>query len=245
MIPIHDDNPTTIRPIVTVGLIGINVLIFLWELTLPTSGLEAAFYSFGVIPAVLLGKAELAPALAVIPAEATILTSMFLHGGWMHLIGNMLYLWIFGNNIEDACGHGRFLLFYLVCGVAAALAQTWSNPGSELPMVGASGAIGGVLGAYLLLHPRARVLVLIPIFFYMHVARVPALVVLGLWFVIQFVQSAAVPTDGGGVAYWAHIGGFVAGAVLILFMRRSGVPLFDGRPMPPPRPPRHRRGPWG
>ncbi len=244
MIPIHDDNPTTIRPIVTVGLIGINVLIFLWELTLPPAGLEATFYSLGVIPAVLLGHAELPPALALIPAEATILTSMFLHGGWMHLIGNMLYLWIFGNNIEDACGHGRFLLFYLACGVAAALAQTWSNPASELPMVGASGAIGGVLGAYLLLHPRARVLVLIPIFFYMHVARVPALVVLGLWFVIQFVQSAAVPTDGGGVAYWAHIGGFVAGAVLILFIRRRGVPLFEGRAMPSPRP-RHRRGPWG
>ncbi|MFN4087560.1 MAG: rhomboid family intramembrane serine protease [Alphaproteobacteria bacterium] len=245
MIPIHDDNPTSITPVVTIALIAANVLVFLWELTLPPAGLQAAFYAFGLVPSVLTGESRLPADLAAIPPAASIFTSMFLHGGWMHLIGNMLYLWIFGNNIEDACGHLRFVLFYLACGVAAAAAQIASDPGSTIPMVGASGAIGGVLGAYLLLHPRARVLVLIPIFFYMHVARIPALFVLGIWFVLQFVQSAGVPEDAtGGVAYWAHIGGFVAGALLILVMRRRGVPLFEGRAArTPPR--RRQRGPWG
>lgn len=243
MIPIHDDNPTTTRPVVTIGLIAVNALVFLWQLTLTPSQQEMAIYAFGMIPAVLLQGVTLPPEIAGTPPVLTVVTSMFMHGGWMHLLGNMLYLWIFGNNVEDACGHGRFLVFYLACGVAAALAQAFQDPSSTLPMVGASGAIGGVLGAYLLLHPHARVLVLIPIFFYMHVARIPALLVLGLWFVIQFVSYAATPAGEGGVAYWAHIGGFIAGAVLILFIRRRGIPLFEGRsrPMPPPR----RRGPWG
>jgi membrane associated rhomboid family serine protease len=152
----------------------------------------------------------------------------------MHLIGNMLYLWIFGNNIEDAMGHWRFLLFYLLCGAAAALAQVLQDPASEIPMIGASGAIAGVLGAYLLLYPRARVLVLVFLGFFVTTLRLPALLVLGLWFVLQFLNAAAAGETGGGVAWWAHIGGFVAGLGLILVFRDRRVALFGGR-----------RGPWG
>jgi len=153
---------------------------------------------------------------------------MFLHGGWMHLIGNMLYLWIFGNNVEDAMGHGRFIVFYLLCGIAAALAQAFQDPGSAVPMIGASGAIGGVLGAYVLLYPRARVLVVVPLGFFFYTLRIPAMIVLGLWFGLQFVSTMLAGDQIGGVAYWAHIGGFVAGMVLILPFRKKGFPLFAG-----------------
>ena len=151
-----------------------------------------------------------------------------LHGGLMHLLGNMLYLWIFGNNIEDSMGHVRFIIFYLLCGIAAALAQALQDPASTVPMIGASGAIGGVLGGYLMLFPRARVLVLVPLGFFMHTLRVPALFVLGIWFVMQFLYSAMTTGQPGGVAYWAHIGGFVAGAILIIPFRSSEFPLFSG-----------------
>ena len=224
MIPLHDDNPTTLTPIVTVGLILACVAVFLWQVTLPPGAAVRAVYAYGMIPAVLFGEHE----LAAIPAAASVLTSMFLHGGWMHLIGNMLYLWIFGNNVEDAMGHGRFVVFYLLSGLAAALAQAFQDPGSAVPMIGASGAIGGVLGAYLLLYPQARVLVLIPLGFFFYTLRIRALYVLGFWFVLQFFQSAMTAGQQGGVAYWAHIGGFLAGMVLILPFRRKGFPLFAG-----------------
>ena len=229
MIPLHDDNPTVLKPVVTVGMIAACVLVFLWQLSL--SGIEAgqAVYAFGMIPAVLFGEAELPPELATIPSELSLISSMFLHGGWMHLIGNMLYLWIFGNNVEDAMGHVRFVVFYLLCGIAAALAQAVQDPASTVPMIGASGAIGGVLGAYLLLYPRARVLVLIPLGFFWYTLRLPAMAVLGFWFVLQFVQSAMTAGQAGGVAYWAHIGGFVAGVVLIVPFRNKAFPLFGGR----------------
>lgn len=238
MIPIHDDNPTQIRPVVTIALIVVNAMVFLWEISLPEPVQERIFYSLGTIPAVLFGEKSLRPEIALVSPELSILTSMFLHGGWMHLIGNMLYLWIFGNNVEDAMGHLRFILFYLLCGIAAALSQAFQDPSSTVPMIGASGAIGGVLGAYLLLHPRANVLVLIPIFFFLHLTRIPAVIVLGFWFVLQFVQSAMTPPElGGGVAYWAHIGGFLTGMVLILVFRRPGVPLLDrGRTSRRPQP---------
>jgi membrane associated rhomboid family serine protease len=247
MIPLHDDNPTTITPAVTVGLIAACALVFLWQVSLPPGAAERAVYAYGLVPAVLFGERELAPEIAAIPAELSILTSMFLHGGWMHLIGNMLYLWIFGNNIEDAMGHVRFVVFYLLCGLAAALAQAVQDPASTVPMIGASGAIGGVLGGYLMLFPRAHVLVLIPLGFFLTTVRVPALVVLGLWFVLQFVQSALSAGQPGGVAYWAHIGGFVAGVVLIVPFRDKRFPLFGGPSprRPGRRGPRARRGPWG
>ena len=211
MIPLHDDNPSHRFPAVTIALIAICVLVFLWQLSLPPEAAARAVYSYGMIPAVLFGEARLASELAAVPAAFSVITSMFMHGGWMHLIGNMLYLWIFGNNIEDATGHGKFVGFYLLCGVAAAMAQALQDPGSTTPMIGASGAIGGVLGAYALLFPHARVLVLVPLGFFITTLRVPALAVLGFWIVLQVVQTALAPSGGGGVAYWAHIGGFIFG----------------------------------
>lgn len=226
MIPLHDDNPTKITPIFTVALIISCVLVFFWQWSLTSEAGERAIYSLGVIPAVLFDSRTLSPELAIVPAWMTVFTSMFMHGGWMHLIGNMLYLWIFGNNVEEAMGHGRFLIFYLVCGVAAVFAQVLPNPESTVPMIGASGAISGVLGAYLLLHPHAQVLVAIPFGFYIHTTWWPAGLVLGIWFVLQLVSSAVNQGEGGGVAFGAHIGGFIAGMVLVPFFRRKGVPLF-------------------
>ncbi len=226
MIPLHDDNPTEIVPVVTVAFIAACVLVFLWQMGLGSRGNEVAVMALGVIPAVLLHKAELPPELALVPSYLTPFTSMFLHGGFMHLAGNMLYLWIFGNNVEDSMGHVRFVIFYLLCGIAAVFGQVMQNPGSEIPMIGASGAISGVLGAYLLLYPRARVLVAIPLGFFIHTMRLPAAAVLGLWFVIQIFSSLAAG-DGPGVAWFAHIGGFIAGLALILIFRRRNVCLLN------------------
>ncbi len=226
MFPIHDDNPTQTPPIVTVGLIVVCTLAFLWEVMLGSQGQKAVIYALGVIPATLFGDKTLSPELAMVPPATTLLTSMFLHGGWMHLFGNMLYLWIFGNNVEEAMGHIKFIVFYVICGITAALAQALPNPGSEIPMVGASGAIAGVLGAYLLLYPHARVLVVIPIGFILQTMRLPASIVLGFWFLLQFISNLLAPESGGGVAFSAHIGGFVAGVVLVSFFKRPGVPLF-------------------
>jgi membrane associated rhomboid family serine protease len=252
MIPIKDDNPTVLTPYVTIGLIVACALIFFWQISLSPRAAQLAVYAYGMIPAVLFGKAQLPPEIATIPAEASVLTSMFLHGGWLHLIGNMLYLWIFGNNVEDAMGHGRFVAFYLLCGVAAALAQVAQDPGSTVPMIGASGAIAGVLGGYAMLFPRAHVLVLIPIGFFIAPLRIPALVVLGFWFVLQFIQSALTPMAAGGVAHWAHVGGFLTGLVLIVPFRSKAFPLFGGPRTNPHRfaaggPPRghYGRTPWG
>jgi membrane associated rhomboid family serine protease len=225
-LPIYDDNPSGRPSFITWLVIAGCALTFLWQFSLGERAGVRAVYGLGLIPAVLTGDAELPRALRIAPAWITLVTSMFLHGGWMHLLGNMLYLWIFGNNVEDSMGHLRFIAFYLLCGIAAALAQTLANPGSEIPMVGASGAIAGVLGAYLLLHPRANVGVLLVILIYIRVISVPAIFVLGLWFVMQLWDGAHVPTDRGGVAYWAHIGGFIAGMVLIPFFKHPWVPLF-------------------
>ena len=180
MIPLHDDNPTRITPVVTIALIGFCVMAFLWQLSLGPRQ-EAAIYALGVIPAVIFDHARLVSQLEWVDPMLTPFTSMFLHGGFMHLGGNMLYLWIFGNNIEDAMGHGRFIVFYLVCGVAAVFAQALPDPESTIPMIGASGAISGVLGAYLLLFPHARVLVLIPLGFWSQLVRIRAVWVLGFW----------------------------------------------------------------
>lgn len=229
MIPLHDDNPTATPPILTVALIAACVLAFLWQLSLGPQ-LESMIYALGVIPAVLLGGLQLPEEIALVAPPATVFTSMFLHGGWMHLIGNMLYLWIFGNNVEDAMGHARFLVFYVLCGIAAALAQALPDPQSTIPMIGASGAISGVLGAYLLLYPHARVLVAVPIGFYLTTVRIKAGWVLGFWFVMQLISSAANAGQQGGVAFGAHIGGFIAGmALLPLFKRRGMRYLHPGR----------------
>jgi membrane associated rhomboid family serine protease len=228
MIPLHDDNPTSIFPYVTIAIIVICALVFLWELSLGPAT-QMAIYAYGAIPAVVVGGKSLPPEVDMIPAWSTIFTSMFMHGGWMHIIGNMLYLWIFGNNVEDAMGHKRFAVFYLVCGVLAFLAHAMTNVNSEVPTVGASGAISGVLGAYLLLHPHARVLVLIPLGFFLYTTRFPAAVVLVLWFGLQLLSSAMTPAGEGGVAFGAHIGGFVAGMALIPFFKYKNVRLFTQR----------------
>lgn len=228
MIPLHDDNPTDITPYVTFALIGLCVLVFLWQVSLGEH-IERAIYSLGMIPATVFGDKSLPPELVVVPAWMTMFTSMFMHGGWMHLIGNMLYLWIFGNNVEDSMGHARFVVFYLLCGVAAVLAQALPNPDSVIPMVGASGAISGVLGAYLLLYPHARVLVVLPLGFLLYSTRVPAGFVLGFWFLIQLISSLNANPDEGGVAFGAHAGGFVAGMALIAFFKHARVPLFHPR----------------
>ncbi|HLD14615.1 MAG TPA: rhomboid family intramembrane serine protease [Burkholderiales bacterium] len=229
MIPLRDDNPTSITPFVTYAFIAACILVFLWQMSLGEKGFEAAVLALGVTPAILLGDARLPPELYLVPPVATVFSSMFLHGGFMHLAGNMLYLWIFGNNVEDSMGHVRFVIFYLLCGVAAVLAQAWPNPDSTIPMIGASGAISGVLGAYLLLFPRAHVLVLIPLGMFSRMVPLPAMVVLGFWFVLQLISTALSDGSQGGVAFGAHIGGFVAGMALIPVFKHRHVRLFAPR----------------
>jgi membrane associated rhomboid family serine protease len=246
MFPISDDNPRRhLTPYVSWTIIGINIIVFLYQVSLPPAGEERIVYSLGMIPARLFGYMELLPELAVTPPWTTVFTSMFMHGGWLHLGSNMLYLWIFGDNIEDSMGHVRFLIFYLLCGVAAALAQGFVDPDSAVPMVGASGAIAGVLGGYILLHPGATVRVLIFLGFFITMMHVPALLVLGIWFALQLFAGLATPmTEGGGVAFFAHIGGFVAGLALVSLFKRRQIPILE-RPHHRPFELERRRGPWG
>jgi membrane associated rhomboid family serine protease len=237
MIPLRDENPTRIIAWVNYGLIAVTTLAFFWQLSLGAEEFESAAFALGFVPAVFFGSVELPDSLHVVPASFTLVTSMFLHGDILHLAGNMLYLWIFGNNIEEATGHVRYPIFYLLCGVAAALGQGLTHPSSEIPMVGASGAISGVLGAYLLLFPTARILVVIPLGFFLYPARLSASWVLGLWFVMQGLAALLSDPSQPGIAFWAHFFGFVAGALLIVFMRRPGFALF-GTPRVIPK------GPW-
>jgi membrane associated rhomboid family serine protease len=221
MIPLRDDNPVRTTPVLTVALIAACVIVWFWQASLPSRTAEAAVYLLGFIPAVFFGREELP--VTWVPPAATLLTSMFLHGSFMHLAGNMLYLWIFGDNIEDRLGRGRFIAFYLICGAVAAFSQALPAVGSTVPMIGASGAISGVLGAYIVLYPRANVVVALPpLVFYTF--RVPALVVLGMWFLGQLLSTLAAAPGEGGVAFRAHVGGFVAGLVLIRFFVRDQRP---------------------
>jgi membrane associated rhomboid family serine protease len=229
MIPLRDDNPASLKPVITVGLIVLCTVAFLWQLSLGVHA-EAMIQALGVVPATLFGNQPPPPWPAPLPATLTVITSMFLHGGWMHLIGNMLYLWIFGNNVEDAMGHARFVVFYLLCGVAAVLAQALPAPDSTIPMIGASGAISGVLGAYLLLYPRARVLVLIPLGYFSRMLYLPAMVVLGFWIALQLLSILLADPNQPGVAFGAHAGGFAAGILLIPLFKRRDVRLFRARP---------------
>ena len=217
MIPLRDDNPTVLWPVVTVGLIITNAAVFLYELSLDPRLLDRLFYQAGMIPASLArGR------LAGTGDYVTIFSSMFLHGGWMHILGNMLYLWIFGNNVEDSMGHLRFIIFYLLAGIAAAMTHLALNPAGTAPTIGASGAISGVLGAYLVLSPNARIQTLITLGFFIRIVYLPAWVLLIFWIGLQLLNQslAAGDPNAGGVAYAAHIGGFVAGLVLILFFRK-------------------------
>lgn len=224
-VPLHDHNPLAhIRfQYVTVTLIMANVLVFaLFQSPLFGARPEPAALSFGLIPVVLNDLRELAPQYVRVPEELTLASYMFLHGNWLHLGGNMLFLWVFGDNVEDAMGHFRFAIFYLACGIAAGLVHAFMLPQSDMPLVGASGAVAGIISAYLMLHPRVRVWGLflgrIPL-------RISAAWALGFWIAVQIYSAAFTPA--GQIAWWAHLGGIFAGIVLILIMRRSNVRLFD------------------
>jgi len=211
LIPLRDIFPSRTTPVVTLSLIALNVLVFVYELSLGR-GVEAFTLYYGLVPAAF--------------SWVAVFTSMFLHGGFLHVAGNMLYLWIFGDNVEDRMGHGRFLVFYVLCGVAAALAQTITAPDSVVPMVGASGAIAGVMGAYFVLYPKSRIVTLVTLFFFWQVIEVPAIFFLGIWFVMQFLSgvgsivSSVQGGSTGGIAFWAHIAGFVAGISAVVLFRR-------------------------
>jgi membrane associated rhomboid family serine protease len=213
MIPLRDVIPSRTTPVVTVALITLNALAFVYELSLGPA-VERFLTIYGLVPADF--------------SIVTLFTSMVLHSGFLHFGGNMLYLWIFGDNVEDRMGHGRFVVFYLMCGAAAATAQTWMQPDSYVPMVGASGAIAGVMGAYFVMYPRSKIVTLVPFFFFIQLVEVPAIFFLGIWFLMQFLSgldSIAVATEGGasgGVAIWAHLAGFAAGlGGVTLFRRRE------------------------
>ena len=211
MIPLRDVIPSRTTPVVTIGLIALNIIVFVYELSLGRA-VDAFMLYYGLVPAAF--------------SWMNVITSMFLHGGFLHVAGNMLYLWIFGDNVEDRMGHGRFLVFYLLCGIAAALAQTITAPDSTVPMVGASGAIAGVMGAYFVLYPRSRIVTLLPLFFFFQVIEVPAIAFLGIWFLMQFVSgvgsivSVGQNTATGGIAFWAHVAGFVAGITGVFVFKR-------------------------
>jgi len=226
MIPLKDDSPSALKPFVTISLIVSCACVFLWQRSLDTAASRQAAAALGAIPAVLLTDARLPSDMQWIPRFASPITSMFLHGGWMHLLGNMLFLWIYGDNVEDAMGHARYLVFYLLCGIAAIFAQALSAPESPYPIIGASGAISGVLGAYLLLFPRAKVLTLVLLPFFFTTVELPARLLLLLWFAVQLISDFAAPDGGASVAFRAHIGGFLTGMLLVPFLKRRGVPLW-------------------
>jgi len=215
MIPLRDVIPSRTTPYITITIIALNAVAWFYEITLPQHDLDVFLQTFGVVPASF--------------SAPTLITSMFLHGSWMHVIGNMWYLWIFGDNVEDRVGHGRFVVFYLLCGVAAALGQTAIDPSSTLPTIGASGAIAGVMGAYFVLYPKSRVLTLVPLVIYYEIFEVPAIFLLGFWFLMQLFSAGAIAvtasTHGsGGVAFMAHVAGFLVGMVAVVFLKKRQQP---------------------
>ena len=244
MFPLRDENPTARKPIAVIAIIVLNALT--WGFVQGFGGdypLAESLCLHGLIPGELLGLVDVGHQLPMgrnlvctldgNASPATLFTSMFLHGGWFHILGNLWFLWVFGDNIEDVMGPVRFVVFYLLCGLAAAFAQIASDPGSAIPMVGASGAIGGVMGAYALLFPRARVQTLLILGFYVTTIGVPAFVMLGYWFLLQILGGLpALGSSEGGVAFWAHIGGFVAGLALIHLFKRRGYPTARSQRQP-------------
>ncbi len=219
--PFADENPTNKKPIISWLIIFSCSFIFLNQIFDPTYITEQTFLSFGMIPAILFGYSELSEPLKIIPPFLSIFTSMFLHGGWMHIIGNMTYLYIFGDNIEERLGTLKFVIFYLSTGVCAALAQAFLDPTSTIPMIGASGAIAGVLGGYLVLYPKANIKVFFWFIIFVKVIKIRAFIVLGGWIIIQFISFSGTDLSSGGVAYAAHIGGFISGVLLINLMKNK------------------------
>lgn len=228
MIPIRDTIPSRRVPFVLYGIIALNALAFFYELGLGPREIEVFFHRYGLVP-VRYSDPRVSAHFGLAEQAVPFLSSLFLHGGWLHILGNMWSLWIFGDNVEDWFGHAGFALFYLVCGVAAGLMHLFFNWGSPLPTIGASGAVAGVMGAYFLLYPRARILTLVPIVVFVTFVELPAFVFLGLWFLLQFLSGTAAAASGGagGIAWWAHVGGFVAGAAIVFF-------LGGARPRRPP-----------
>jgi membrane associated rhomboid family serine protease len=232
MIPISDENPAQLRPFVTWAIMILCVVAFFWQLSFSEAAEERIIEAYGFTPANLFDTPFELRLYGIPWAWLTLITSMFLHGGFLHLGGNMLYLWIFGNNVEDAMGHGRFVLFYFAGGIAAALAQGFAEPHSLVPMVGASGAISGVLGSYAMIFPRARVNVVIPLGIVFYPVKISAMYVIGFWFLLQLFNVLGVGSGtAGGTAFWAHIGGFFVGVALTPLL--SHFPLFGRRPPGP------------
>lgn len=225
MIPLRDSVRSGRTPYVNISLILINILVFFQQLAIEPYQLNQIYYSYGVIPAEVLNVFFTGSPL--LPVIIPFITSIFIHGGWWHLIGNMLFLWIFGDNIEDRLGRVKYLLFYLAVGVAGGVAHVLANPASTIPVIGASGAVAGVLGAYLISFPRSRILALVPVLFFITVIEVPAVIFIVVWFAIQFFNGVAfLGGTANAVAYWAHIGGFLAGLVLIKLIARRGVMIM-------------------
>src|SRR5205809_3370457 len=220
MIPLRDVIPSRTTPYITVTIIVLNAAAWFFELSVPDEVLPVFLQVYGVVPAHF--------------HAATLITSMFLHGSWMHVIGNMWYLWIFGDNVEDRLGHGRFIIFYLACGIVAAVGQILIDPESPLPTIGASGAIAGVMGAYFVLYPRSRVLTLVPLILWWEIFEMPAIVLLGFWFLMQLFSAGAIAvtasTHGGGVAFMAHVAGFVAGAASVFLIRQRQPNTWEDYP---------------
>ena len=222
MIPLRSETPRRTIAWVNMLLIAANVLVFVYQLSLPPRGGDFLVQQFGLVP--LRAEQALAhPGPQLGPAIVPLVTSMFLHGGFLHILGNMLFLWVFGGNVEDRLGHLRYLGFYFICGIGSALAQVVVNWGSRIPSIGASGAISGVMGAYIILFPSSRVLTLVPLLFFFFTVRLPAMLILGYWFLIQFLSGLSTlgQINQGGVAWWAHIGGFILGAFLVWGVRQS------------------------
>ena len=219
--PFADENPTNKKPIISWLIIFACSFIFLKQTSDPMYITEQTFLSFGMIPAILFGHSELSGPLKIIPPFLSIFTSMFLHGGWMHIIGNMTYLYIFGDNIEERLGKLKFIIFYLITGIVAAFSQAIIDPTSTIPMIGASGAIAGVLGGYLVLFPRAKIKVFFWFIIFVKIIKIRAYIVLGGWIIIQFISFNGSDLNSGGVAYAAHIGGFISGVLLINIMKNK------------------------
>ena len=226
-LPLFDNNPTGRMPVISWLILAICILVFFWQTGLSAAAEYELFIGYGVVPALLFGNQSLPDEVAAVSPWLSIFTSMFLHGGWLHLGSNMLYLWIFSDNVEDSMGPVKFILFYALCGVGAAFSQSLIDPFSVTPMVGASGGIAGILGAYILLHPKAAVRVFMLILIFIRIINLPAWLVLGVWIAGQFVSAPAALSGDGGVAYFAHIGGFITGMILIPFFKRADIPLFD------------------
>ena len=223
MIPLRDVIPSRTTPYITFAIIGLNALAWLYELSLPRPLLQPFLQTYGLVPAAFSGS-TLVTSMFLHGSASTVLSSMFLHGSWSHVIGNMWYLWIFGDNVEDRLGHGRFVAFYLLCGIAAAVGQTVMDPDSLLPMIGASGAIAGIMGAYFVLYPKSRVLTLIPLIIFWEIVELPAIFLLGFWFVMQLFSAGAIAVTAssasGGVALVAHVAGFAMGVIGVFAFRQ-------------------------